>query len=315
MSAGAGGLYTFALKPNVANVLREEAVTQALETIERRVNELGVSEPNIARQGEQDQLLVQLPGVTDVQRAKDLISTTAVLELRYVDRGPFPSRELVLQQYNNNLPSEFEILPGKVEGVADAGVGQFYAVRKAAVVAGNDLRSAAPSLDEYNRPSVSFTLKQDAAARFGSFTESNIGRCWASCWTGASCPSPTIQSRITDSGQITGLGQAEVQDLVITLKSGALPASLSYLEERTVGPSLGAGFDQGRRHGVDRWPRDGRAVHAGVLQVERHQCRRVDSRQPDHPARPDGVLRRHHDAARALPASSSPSAWASTPTC
>ena len=239
MSAGAGGLFTFALKPNVANVLREEAVTQALETIERRVNELGVSEPNITRQGEQDQLLVQLPGVTDVQRAKDLISTTAVLELRYVDRGPFPTRELVLQQFNNNMPSELEVLPGRVEGAADAGGGQFYAVRKAAVVAGNDLRSAAPSLDEYNRPSVSFSLKQDAAGRFGSFTESNIGRLLGVVLDRRVVSVATIQSRISDNGQITGLDQAEVQNLVITLKSGALPASLSYLEERTVGPSLG----------------------------------------------------------------------------
>ena len=238
MSAGAGGVFTFALKANVANVLREEAVTQALETIERRVNELGVAEPNITRQGEQDQLLVQLPGVTDVQRAKDLISTTAVLELRYVDRGPFPTRELVLQQYNNNLPSEFEVLPGRVEGATDGG-GQFYAVRKAAVVAGNDLRSAAPSLDEYNRPSVSFTLKQDAAGRFGTFTEQNIGRLLGVILDRRVVSVATIQSRIADSGQITGLDQAEVQNLVITLKSGALPASLSYLEERTVGPSLG----------------------------------------------------------------------------
>ena len=238
MSSGAGGTYTFALKPNVANVLREEAVTQALETIERRVNELGVSEPNITRQGEQDQLLVQLPGVTDVARAKDLISTTAVLELKLVDRGPFPTRETLLQQYNNSLPSELEVLPGKVDG-ADAATGSFYAVRKAAVVAGNDLRSAAQSIDEFNRPAVSFTLKQDAAARFGTFTEANIGRQLGIVLDKKVMSAPVLNSRITDSGQITGVGQDEMADLVITLKSGALPASLSYLEERTVGPSLG----------------------------------------------------------------------------
>jgi len=238
MSAGAGGLYTFVLKPNVANVLREEAVTQALETIERRVNELGVSEPNITRQGEQDQLLVQLPGVTDVARAKELISSTAVLELKLVDKGPFPTREALQQQYNNNLPSEFEILSGKVDG-GDAASGAFYAVRKAAVVAGNDLRSASQSLDEYNRPAVSFTLKQDAANRFGTFTEANIGRQLGIVLDKKVMSAPVLNSRITDSGQITGVGQEEMADLVITLKSGALPASLSYLEERTVGPSLG----------------------------------------------------------------------------
>jgi preprotein translocase subunit SecD len=238
MSSGSGGSYTFALKPNVANVLREQAVTQALETIERRVNELGVSEPNITRQGEQDQLLVQLPGVTDVARAKDLISSTAVLELKLVDRGPFPTRETLLQQYNNNLPSELEILPGKAVA-GDATSGSFYAVRKAAVVAGNDLRSAAQSLDEFNRPAVSFTLKQDAATRFGTFTEANIGRQLGIVLDKKVMSAPVLNSRITDSGQITGVGQDEMADLVITLKSGALPASLSYLEERTVGPSLG----------------------------------------------------------------------------
>jgi preprotein translocase subunit SecD len=237
MSAGAGGTYTFSLKPNVANVLREEAVTQALETIERRVNELGVAEPNITRQGEQDQLLVQLPGVTDVARAKELISTTAVLELKLVDRGPFPTREALLQQYNNSLPSELEIVPG-AGGTPDSPAG-FYAVRKAAVVAGNDLRSASQSLDEFNRPAVAFTLKQDAARRFGSFTEANIGRQLGIVLDNKVMSAPVLNSRITDSGQITGVGPDEMADLVITLKSGALPASLSYLEERTVGPSLG----------------------------------------------------------------------------
>ena len=236
---GVAGAYTFTLKPNVANALREEAVNQALVTIERRVNELGVAEPQIARQGEQDQLLVQLPGVSDVARAKDLISSTSRLELRLVEQGPFPSRENALQAYNNNLPSELEVMPGKSEA-ATAESGVFYVVRKAAVVAGNDLRSATQSLDEYNRPAVSFTLKQDAARRFGTFTEANIGRPLGIILDEQVISAPTLNSRITDSGQITGVGQTEMQDLIITLRSGALPASLTYLYEGTVGPSLGA---------------------------------------------------------------------------
>jgi preprotein translocase subunit SecD len=236
---GAGGTYTFTLKPNVANSLRQESVDQALETIERRVNELGVSEPNISRQGEIDQILVQLPGVTDVAQAKRIIRTTAVLELKLVEQGPFPSRENALQAYNNSLPGDIDIVPGKGDGSTATGGGVFYAVRKAAVVAGNDLRSAAPSLDEFNRPAVSFTLKQDAASRFGTFTENNIGRQLGIVLDKRVISAPVLNSRITDSGQITGVGQDEMQELVITLKSGALPASLSYLEERTVGPSLG----------------------------------------------------------------------------
>ena len=87
------GRYTYTMKPNIAQQLRGEAVTQALQTIERRVNELGVAEPIVARQGTVDQILVQLPGVSDVQRAKDIIRSTALLELKFVEQGPFSSEE------------------------------------------------------------------------------------------------------------------------------------------------------------------------------------------------------------------------------
>jgi preprotein translocase subunit SecD len=239
-SAGAGGTYTFTMRPNVANQLRQDAVTQALETIERRVNELGVAEPLVARHGGDDQILVQLPGVEDVARAKEIISSTALLELKLVEQGPFPTREAALQAYGNNLPGDAEILPGRADGGPAAGTSSvFYVVKKAAVVAGNDLRSAAQSLDEFSRPAVSFTLKQDAAQRFGRFTEANLGRPLGIILDNRVMSAPILQGRITDSGQITGITQEEMLDLIITLKSGALPASLTYLEERTVGPSLG----------------------------------------------------------------------------
>jgi preprotein translocase subunit SecD len=239
-SSEAGG-YSYRMKPNVANQLRDETVTQALETIERRVNELGVAEPIVARYGARDQILVQLPGVSDVRRAKEIIRSTARLELRLVDQGPFPSREAALQAFNNALPAESEILPGKSEGSGTGGTASsaYYVVKKVSAVAGNDLRNAQQSLDEFNRPAVHFTLKQDAAVRFGSFTEANIGRPMAIILDGRVMSVATIQGRITDSGQITGLTREEMLDQVITLKSGALPASMDYLEERTVGPSLG----------------------------------------------------------------------------
>jgi preprotein translocase subunit SecD len=238
-SPGSAGAYTFTMRPNVANQLREDAVNQALETIERRVNELGVAEPIVARQGPQDQILVQLPGVENVQRAKDLISSTSLLELKLVEQGPFPTREAASQAYGGNIPGDSEILPGRADGTGATGSGVFYVVKKSAVVAGNDLRSAQQSLDEYNRPAVSFTLKQDAAARFGRFTEANLGRPLGIVLDKRVMSAPTLQGRITDSGQITGITSEEMLDLIITLKSGALPASLVYLEERTVGPSLG----------------------------------------------------------------------------
>jgi preprotein translocase subunit SecD len=233
--------YSYRMKPNIANQLRDGTVTQSLETIERRVNELGVAEPIVSRYGGQDQIMVQLPGVSEVRRAKEVIRSTAQLKLTLVEQGPFPTREATLQAFGNAVPSDVEILPGRQEGGGTAGTAGtvFYAVKRAAAVTGRDLRNAQQSLDEFNRPAVGFTLKQDAAGRFGNFTQANIGRPMAIVLDNRVMSVATIQGRITDSGQITGIDREEMIDTVITLKSGALPASMEYLEERTVGPSLG----------------------------------------------------------------------------
>jgi preprotein translocase subunit SecD len=116
----------------------------------------------------------------------------------------------------------------------------YFVFKKVSVVTGNELRSAQPGLDQFNRPAVHFTLKQDAAQRFGNFTQSNIGKPLGIILDKRVMSVATIQDRISDQGQINGISREESQDLVITLKSGALPASLTYEEERTVGPSLGA---------------------------------------------------------------------------
>jgi preprotein translocase subunit SecD len=237
-----GGTYTFKIKPNIANSLRDESVTQALQTIERRVNELGVAEPIVARYSGRDQILVQLPGVSDVQRAKQVIRATAQLQFRLVDNPtPFPTREAALEAYNKVLPSDVEILPGRLEGTGTAGTAGtvYYGVKKISIVTGSELRSAQQGLDQFNRPAVLFTLKQDAAERFGNFTQSNIGKPLGVILDERVMSVATIQDRITDNGQINGISREEMADLVITLKSGALPASLTYEEERTVGPSLG----------------------------------------------------------------------------
>ena len=236
--SGTNGSYTFTMKPNLQKQFREEAVRQARTTIERRVNELGVSEPSIAQQGNGEQILVQLPGVTDVERAKGIISSTGLLKLTLVDPPqPFATREQALQTFNNVVPPDIDILPFRGE----AGSGTvYYAVKKAAAVTGRDLRSAQEGLDEYNRPAVRFTLKQDAALRFGNFTQANIDRPMAIVLDERVMSVATIKGRITDNGQITGVSRQEMQDTVITLKSGALPASMEYLQEQTIGPSLGA---------------------------------------------------------------------------
>lgn len=239
-ASGVGGTYTFTMKPNVQIALREEAVDQARQTIERRVDELGVTEPSIAEQGSAgDQILVQLPGVTDVNRAKEIIRSTGLLELKIVEKGPAASRESLLEA--GAVPQGMEILPGTSGGLGEPGTTVYYMVKRVAAVNGNDLRSARPSLDENGRPAVAFTLSNDGARKFGRVTGENIGRQLAIVLDGRVQSAPEIQGRITTDGRISGsFTQEEVQNLSVILRSGALPASLTYLEERTIGPSLGA---------------------------------------------------------------------------
>ena len=238
-TSGAGS-YTFAMRPNIANQLREQAVDQALQTIDRRVNELGVAEPVIARHTAADQILVQLPGVTDVARAKEIIRSTAQLELKLVEQGPFSDEAQARQAYGGNVPPDLQILPGNSEGAGVPGT-VYYVVRRVAAVTGRDLRNARPSLDENNRPAVGFSLNSEGASRFGNFTAANINRQLAIVLDNRVYSAPNINSRIDSEGIIQGsFTNQEVADLSLVLRSGALPATLTYLEERTVGPTLGA---------------------------------------------------------------------------
>ncbi len=236
------GSYAFQMKPNITADNRESTVNQALQTIERRVNELGVAEPIVARHSGADQILVQLPGVTDVARAKEIIRSTALLELKLVEQGPFPDEAAARQAFGGNVPPDVQILPARTEPVAgQPAAPMYYAVRRVAAVTGRDLRSATPQLDEYNRPAVGFSFNAEGAQKFGAFTGANIGRQLAVVLDGRVQTAPRIDSRIDYDGRITGtFTSQEAADLSLTLRSGALPASLTYLEERTVGPSLGA---------------------------------------------------------------------------
>ncbi len=238
-SSGAGGTYTFTMRPNIAINLRDEAVVQARQTIERRVNELGVTEPSIAQQGTNgDQILVQLPGVTDVERAKSIIQSTGKLELKIVEQGPSPTKETLL--VNGQVPDGMEIVPGSSGSPGDSGT-VYYLLKKAAAVTGRDLRTARPSLDQNNLPAVSFTLNTDGGRRFGKVTSENIGRQLAIVLDDRVQSAPRLEGRITTDGQIFGsFTQEEVANLALILRSGSLPTRLSYLEERTVGPTLGA---------------------------------------------------------------------------
>jgi preprotein translocase subunit SecD len=234
-SLGSGN-WELTLRPAEVAVLRAETVTQAIDTIRRRVDELGVAEPVIVPHGDTgDQILIQLPGFDDVSRAKELIRSTAKLELRMVRAAGF-SEDQVLQ--GRAQPPGTEILSG-----VDAGGNKtYYLIDRTPVVTGRDLKNARRSIDyDTNTPNVSFTLKPEAAGRFRQVTGDNIGRPLGIVLDNQVVSAPTIQSAIYDQGQITGnYTLEEAQDLAIKLRSGALPASLEYLEERSVGPSLGA---------------------------------------------------------------------------
>jgi preprotein translocase subunit SecD len=238
--------------------LADLAVRQAQQTIENRVNAFGVAEPIIQRQGlSGDRIVVQLPGVEDPERVKELLKETAFLEFRIVEypqRGAATSRDEILANYGGALPANLEILEEDIEDeVTGEVVGTtYYAVEKTARVTGRDLKLARPGLGQFNDPIVEFGLTHDGGQRFGEITGANQGKGLAIVLDGRIVSAPTIEDRITDQGIIRGqFTQQEVEDLSIKLRSGALPAGMVILEERTVGPSLGQeSIDQGLRAGI-----------------------------------------------------------------
>ncbi|MSO56698.1 MAG: protein translocase subunit SecD [Acidobacteria bacterium] len=239
-STGTNGSYTFRMRPNIAQTLREEAVVQARQTIERRVNELGVTEPSIAQQGA-DQILVQLPGVTDVDRAKEIIGSPGMLELKLVEQGPEASREDLLRSRGGVVPSDMEVLSGSGSATGTGAGPLYYLVRRVAAVTGQDLRSARVQLDENNMPAVGFTLNPQGASTFARVTGENIGRFLAIVLDKTVQSAPSINGRIAGDGQIAGgFTQEKAQDLALILRSGALPVPLTYLQQQTIGPTLGA---------------------------------------------------------------------------
>jgi preprotein translocase subunit SecD len=253
-----GDTASFAMTAGERADVRNTAVTQALQTIRNRVDAYGVAEPVIQRVGLDDtRILVQLPGVDDPERVRGLLNRTSFLEFRLVD---FPmggngagSREEILAHYGGTLPSHLEI--GEEVRRNDQGqeIGRlYYGLEKQQVITGRDLRDARPSQGEFGTPVVSFTLNREGAGRFADVTSNNIGRGLAILLDGQVVSAPNIRGRIADRGQIEGIGNLrEVEDLSMTLRSGALPARINYLEERTVGPSLGRdSIEQGLRAGL-----------------------------------------------------------------
>jgi preprotein translocase subunit SecD len=247
VAAGADSSWVLTMKPQVLADLKDRTLEQSIEAIRTRVDSLGVSEPLIQKNGLGDnQILVQLPGVDDPGRVKDIIQSTARLELREaLDHGTsYPSAQAALQAHQGVLPANSEVMPNKPRNGQEGG---FSIVSRIPVVSGTDIRSADPGTkSDTNEPIVNFYLTAAAGKKFAQFTGAHLKdgpdpSNLAIVLDNKVITAPSINGQISDSGIIEGgFTQESAKDLAMLLRSGALPASLHYLTERTVGPSLGA---------------------------------------------------------------------------
>ncbi|PYT88977.1 MAG: protein translocase subunit SecD [Acidobacteria bacterium] len=254
-AAGISNSYTLTLRANAVAGIQEQTVNQSLETIAQRINALGLTEPSIQLHGRKDnEILVQLPGVADTAEARRVIQAGGQLELRLVeDPATYPSVAAYMAQHTV-LPAGTELLPACSDNrtrASNPDNGEvWYVLNRAPIVTGRDLRTATETRNTTNPGTwqVNFTLSPEAARRFGPFTQQNIGRNMAIILDHCVKSDPVINARIDDSGMIEGnFSQQSAHELAVVLRAGALPASIKYLDERTVGPSLGA---DSIRHGV-----------------------------------------------------------------
>jgi preprotein translocase subunit SecD len=233
--------YTMQLKPTELLDLKNDTVKRAIDTIGNRIDQLGLAEKSVQPYGASSssyQILIQLPGVDDPARAKELIGTAAVLEISEVKDGPYASKEEGIAKHGGILPLGTKLAKLKPRGTGDGE--QWFLIGKTPVVTGREMRNARPGQDEFRKWETSFNLSQDGGKRFGRFTESNIGNRLAVVLDNQIVSVATIQARIEDSGRITGLGgEEEAVDLSRYLRSGSLPAAVTPNEERSIGPSLG----------------------------------------------------------------------------
>lgn len=213
------------LKNEELEAFKRGVLNQTIEVLRRRIDELGVVQPTIAKVGN-DRVLVELPGVLDIQRAKSLLGKTATLELSLViSHGTKESLEKMVNP-NAKLVPDLN--------------GRWYLIESSPIISGSDLKTAYTSSDEFGMPAVAFELNPDASSRFAQLTSKNIGRELAIVLDGKIMSAPVIKSRISDRGQISGnFTPDEAKELAIVLRSGSLPTKIEFLQERVVGPSLG----------------------------------------------------------------------------
>ncbi|MFI5103402.1 MAG: protein translocase subunit SecD, partial [Terriglobales bacterium] len=249
IASGAEGTWTMTMKPTVISDLKTRTVDLSIEAIRRRVDSLGVSEPSIQRNGMgNNQILVQLPGVDDPGRVKEIIQSTARLEIHqcFGTANGYTNEQDALLANKGMLPPGTILLHGSPGGAGDQG-DHVFVIARVPIVGGTDIMDASPGTDQNGRPSVNFQLTAAAGRKFSAFTSTHN--------EGSGDPNPfiaivldskvreaaSVKTEIRDRGEIAGgFTEQTARDLAMLLKSGALPASLHYLTERTIGPSLGA---------------------------------------------------------------------------
>ncbi|HEU4712989.1 MAG TPA: protein translocase subunit SecD [Pyrinomonadaceae bacterium] len=239
--------------------LSADATKQALDIIDRRINALGITEPTLQSHGAQNahQILLQMPGVSDPERVKDILKGQSRLEMVHVV-GPqnpapattYPTRDLALESLGGTIPPNRNVLPfiersdSTDKNQAQPPPTQWVVIEVPSIITGDEIRNATASQSQggsINDFAINFSLKKSGAEKFGAWTGANINEYMGVVLNGEVRSIAFIKSQIFDDGQISGrFTQAQAEDLALILRSGALPAPIEYLEERTVGPSLGA---------------------------------------------------------------------------
>ena len=240
----ADGNSSMTMKPAAIRELEARTVETSIETIRERTDKLGVADPLVAPYGlGANQILVELPGISDISHVEDVIQSAAKLSIHAVTGGPYENDQAALQANGGVIPADSMLVHGSGSAGAPEEV---WLLKRVSEVEGTDFRDAQPSQDQNGRPNIRFNLTTDAGNRFYKYTEAHSS-------TSASPGSmailldnkvkevAAIQSAIRDSGEITGgFTEQQAKDLSLMLRTGALPASITYLETRTVGPTLGA---------------------------------------------------------------------------
>ena len=244
ISSGENNTFTLTMKPTVVADLKKRALEQAIEVIRTRVDSLGVSEPVIQEYNlGAYQILVELPGVDDPARVRDVIQSTARLELHLVEGGPWPDEQAALQALGGSVPYD-SVLMHAIPGAAGPDSNEsVYEIKRVPEVAGTDIRDAQPGRNpNTNEPQVVFYLTAAAGNHFADFTTANKGKPLCIVLDNKIREVANIHDTIRDEGTISGGGITEqyAKDLAMLLRTGALPASIHYLNESVVGPSLGA---------------------------------------------------------------------------